>query len=135
MENPQASLDEQAIIQRLLAAGWLKAPGAQALGTASMVYDNGEIELWVQQEYNECEIIIVLTTADGLELPPLHAEYGQNLDALLESLIASQDQITIRNFREHVLQWLVVCPALYVQGDDEDSEAMLLTSDFSEGTR
>jgi hypothetical protein len=125
MTDEEFKKDQQTIIQTLEGAGWSKTERGESMGAASLVYDNGAAELGVDQYYGELELAITVASPDGREVN-LFAEYGDDLEPLLQALIASQRDITPENFRDHVRRWLQACPDIYYQ-EDEDAEPQKLT--------
>jgi hypothetical protein len=122
-----ADSDARRLVDRLEQAGWQGAEESREYDPASMRYSNGRFFLEVQAEPGEHELVVELSDrhAHGVTL---YVVYDDSLDAFLDALVVSQDEIDAENFRDHVRTWLRVCPRIYTQ-QDEDSEPQLLTLD------
>ena len=125
-EASRAEEDEKRIIQRLKKAGWNLAEGADTLGTADLVYDNGHMVIEVSQELEKQELLLTLTASDGHEVT-VYPVYGDQLGATLDAIVGFQDRIRPDNFHDMLRELVVACPKIYYQ-EGEDDEPRLLTN-------
>lgn len=119
--------EKKRIVERLKLAGWDMAEGAVTLDRAALVYDNGQITIEVEQDYDRHELLLTLASPDGREIT-VYPVYGDSLEATLDAIVSFQDRVTAENFQDILRELVVTCPEVYIQ-EDEDDEPRLLTSE------
>ncbi|WP_435599545.1 hypothetical protein [Streptomyces anulatus] len=119
--------DETRIISRLKSSGWIMAAGAETLGRAALTHDNGRIVIELEQDNEQREMILSLTSPNGRGVT-VYPVYGNSLESTLDVLVSFQDRITPENFQEMIMELVTACPEVYIQ-EDEDGEPRLLTAD------
>jgi hypothetical protein len=115
------------IIERLMGAGWEMAEGAATLNRAYLIYDNGHMNIELEQDRKRRELLLTLAAPDGRDVT-VYPVYGDSLDAVLEAVIDFQERVNPQNFRDMILELVAVCPEVYVQ-EGEDDEPRLLTAE------
>ncbi|MEV7656872.1 hypothetical protein AB0O39_22140 [Streptomyces anulatus] len=119
--------DETRIISRLKSSGWIMAAGAETLGRAALTYENGRIVIELEQDNEQREMVLSLTSPDGRGVT-VYPVYGNSLESTLDVLVSFQDRITPENFQEMLMELVTACPEVYIQ-EDEDGDPRLLTAD------
>ncbi|MCG7527755.1 hypothetical protein MHW47_25365 [Streptomyces sp. OfavH-34-F] len=125
MEEDLHEQDRNHIIDRLKSAGWKMAAGAERLGRAALEYDNGQMLLEVEQDFERRELTFSLTSPSGEGLT-VYPVYGDALEPTLDALTGFQTRITPENFRITLIELVEACPEVYMQ-DGEDGELRLLS--------
>jgi hypothetical protein len=144
--TPRQLQERELIVRRLAAAGWngdnainrLFEKGKSFRAQAEMEYANESLKLTVtyfaheeqplffgfyeRREEDEEPILTALQPPRGLDLV---FEIEGCLEALLEAIVAVQDEIALDDYKDAVRQLLEACPRAYVWREGEEGDEII----------